>query len=66
MMWFTKITGWTVAHWDAILVGWRVFRALRGRRLATQRSGQSFKDYYTEQGAAAIRKAAKVVAQEVR
>ena len=66
MMLVTKVVGWTVAHWDAIAAGWRVFRALRGRRLATQRSGQSFRDYYFEQGTAAVRKAAKVVAQEQR
>ena len=59
----TKVVGWTVAHWDAVAAGWRVFRALRGRRLATQVSGQSFKAYYLASGYAAIGKAAKVVAQ---
>lgn len=63
---FLKVGGWAVAHKDAILTGWRVFRALRGRRKATQESGQSFKDYYLEQGRAAVKTAAKVVAQEER
>ena len=61
-----KVAGWMVAHWDAIAAGWRVFRALRGRRLATQVTGQSFKDYYLESGKLAITTAAKIVAQEQR
>ncbi len=64
MIWATKAIGWTVAHWDALAAGWRVFRTLRGRRLATQRSGQSFKDYYLEQGTLAVKRAARLVGQE--
>ena len=64
MIWITKVVGWTVAHWDAVAAGWRVFRALRSRRLATQESGQSFQDFYLARGVKAIKRAAKVVAQE--
>ena len=33
-----RVVGWTVAHWDAIAAGFRVFRTLRSRRRATAAS----------------------------
>ncbi len=64
MGWIVKAAGWAIAHKDAIVAGWRVFRALRGRRKKTQETGQSFKDYYLVEGGKALKTAAKVVAQE--
>ncbi len=66
MGWIVKAVGWAVAHKDAIAVGWRVFRALRGRRKKTQETGQSFKDYYLVEGGKALKVASQVVAQEER
>ncbi len=52
---FAKAVGWAVAHKSAIATGWRIFRALRGRRKATQESGQSFRDFYTQEGLKVLR-----------
>lgn len=61
-----RVVGWTIAHWDAIAAGFRVFRTLRGRRRATQASGQSFKAYYLTEGERAIKTAAKIVERRWR
>ncbi|KKL18038.1 hypothetical protein LCGC14_2479500 [marine sediment metagenome] len=52
---FAKAVGWAIAHKSALATGWRIFRALRGRRKATQESGQSFRDFYTAEGLKVLR-----------
>jgi hypothetical protein len=51
-LWY--IAGWVEAHADAFVTAFRVFRALRGRRLATQKSGETWKQYYKREGTKAI------------
>jgi hypothetical protein len=60
MGFLAKAAGWAVAHKDALLTAFNIFRALRGRRKATQESGQSFRDYYTAEGLKVLRKASPV------
>ena len=60
MGFLAKAVGWAIAHKDAIGAGWRIFRALRGRRKATQESGQSFRDFYTKEGLKVLRGASPV------
>ena len=60
MGFLAKAIGWGIAHKDALLTGWRIFRALRGRRKATQESGQSFRKYYTDEGLNVLRNASAV------
>lgn len=54
-----KLAGWVFAHKDAIYAGVKVFLALRGRRKATQESGESFKDYYLRNGKAVVEEVAE-------
>ena len=60
MGFLAKAIGWGIAHKDAILTGWRIFRKLRGRRKSTQESGQSFRDFYTKEGLKVLRNASPV------
>lgn len=60
MGFFTKAVGWAVAHKDAFFTAFNIFRALRGRRKATQESGQSFRDYYIKEGDKVLRGASPV------
>ena len=60
MGFLAKAVGWAVAHRDALLTGWRIFRKLRGRRKSTQESGQSFRDFYTKEGLKVLRNASPV------
>lgn len=50
-----KAAGWCVAHKDAIYAGFRIFKALRGRRKAMQETGQSFRDFYIKEGTKVLR-----------
>ena len=60
MGFLAKAAGWAIAHKDAILTGWRIFRALRGRRKATQEKGQSFRDFYVTEGGKVLRASSPV------
>ena len=57
---FAKAFGWAVAHKSALITGYNIYCALRGRRKATQESGQSFRDYYTTNGLKILRDASPV------
>jgi hypothetical protein len=49
-----KAAGWAFAHKDALYAGFKVFKKLRGRRKATEESGESVKDYYLREGKKAV------------
>jgi len=59
MGFITRALGWAVAHKDAFVAGWSVFKALRGARKATQQNGESFRDYYVREGKKTIEKVAR-------
>ncbi len=53
-----KAAGWAIAHKDAIVTGFKVFKALRGRRKDTQDTGESVKAYYLREGRKVVADAA--------
>ena len=56
---FAKLFGWAVAHKDAFYAGYKLFKALRGRRKETQQSGEPLQAYHLRVGRSVVRDIAK-------
>lgn len=59
MGFLAKVGGWAIAHKDALFTAFKIFKGLRGRRKATQESGESVKEYYLRVGGNTLKDVAK-------